>query len=119
MIIDAHSFPHAPLPTETNPSDQRPHVCIGTDPFHTPKSLRECTVSAFEELGLSVAVNSPFEGVLIPSKHFKSDPRVHGVMIELNRNLYLEEDNRKRADFDAVRMNIRRAIEEMASVLEL
>ncbi|NPV63445.1 MAG: N-formylglutamate amidohydrolase [Methanotrichaceae archaeon] len=39
LIIDCHSFPSKPLPYELDQSTNLPHICIGTDPFHTPTEL--------------------------------------------------------------------------------
>jgi len=39
LIIDCHSFPSKPLPYELDQSSDRPDICIGTDPFHTPEEL--------------------------------------------------------------------------------
>ena len=40
MIIDAHSFPVAPMPTQVDFSDP-PEIGIGTDARHTSAALAE------------------------------------------------------------------------------
>jgi N-formylglutamate amidohydrolase len=69
----------------------RPDICLGTDSFHTPNRLIELAVVAFQDLGLTVAIDRPFAGALVPMKHFQKDARVHALMVELNRRLYLDE----------------------------
>jgi N-formylglutamate amidohydrolase len=36
LIVDCHSFPSIPLPFEFDQNPDRPAICIGTDPSHTP-----------------------------------------------------------------------------------
>lgn len=91
LVIDAHSFPAQPLPYETDPQASRPEICIGADEFHTPAAMVEKLVTEFSELGYSTAVNSPFSGALVPLKHYRQDRRVRAVMIEVRRDLYLDE----------------------------
>jgi len=86
LIIDCHSFPAEPLDYETD--HYRPDICIGTDAFHTLPSLEISLVKYFEEFGYAVAINSPFEGSLVPLDYYQKDQRVQSVMIELNRGLY-------------------------------
>ena len=40
LIIDCHSFPKYPLEYESNQEMDRAEICIGTDNFHTPTSLK-------------------------------------------------------------------------------
>jgi N-formylglutamate deformylase len=40
---------------------------------------------------LSIAINKPFAGTLIPMKFYKQDKRVESIMIEINRKLYMDE----------------------------
>lgn len=90
LVIDCHSFPGSPLPYEPDP-EARPDICIGTDAFHTPDMLRDAAVSAFELAGLTVKVDRPFAGALVPSSRFRHDSRVTAMMIEINRRLYMDE----------------------------
>jgi N-formylglutamate deformylase len=91
VVLDAHSFPSRPLPCERAASSDRPDICIGTDPFHTPAALRDAFVHAFASEGFAVAVDTPFSGALVPARHYRRDPRVQSVMVEVNRRLYLDE----------------------------
>tara|TARA_Y100000590_G_scaffold346830_1_gene397227 strand:+ start:192 stop:944 length:753 start_codon:yes stop_codon:yes gene_type:complete len=91
LIIDCHSFPKFPLPYEFNQEMDRAEICIGTDDFHTPPSLRDKFINQFENLGFSVAVNEPFAGAIVPLKFYKIDQRVRTLMIEVRRDLYMNE----------------------------
>ncbi len=99
LVIDCHSFSNTPLPHENSQTTPRPDICIGTDSFHTSKDLVESTKNYFESCGYTVKIDDPFAGTLIPMEFYKKDNKVHGIMIEVNRNLYKD-------DFEAVRNNI-------------
>ncbi len=93
LILDAHSFPSRPLPYERVQDPQRPDICIGTDEFHTPASVRDAFMDAFAKAGFSVTLNTPFAGALVPLKYYQIEPRVSSVMVEINRSLYMDESN--------------------------
>lgn len=40
-VIDDHFFPSVALPYEMHADLRRPALCIGVDPFHTPKAFAE------------------------------------------------------------------------------
>ena len=90
-ILDMHSFPSRPLPYELDQGCDRPDICLGTDVFHTPERLTEELVRRFSAEGLSVAINRPFSGALVPMRYFRNNDRVTSVMVEVNRRLYLDE----------------------------
>jgi len=121
LIVDCHSFPSLPLPYEFKVSADRwkvvhrPAVCIGTDttlppnaPFahpgmHTPLWLRERAAIAFGEMlarwpggagkaVAGIAFDRPFGGALVPLPYLGNDRRVQAVMIELRRDLYMDEE---------------------------
>ena len=91
LIIDAHSFPSAPLPYELNQDPNRPDICIGTDSFHTPENVARAIENTCTKCGLPVARNRPFQGTYVPMRFFKKDARVASVMIEVPRGLYCDE----------------------------
>ena len=119
LIIDGHSFPRLPLPYESDHSLERPEICIGTDDYHTPDNLRDEAVALFEKAGFTVAVNSPFAGALVPLDYYRSDKRVMGLMIEVRRDLYIDETTaEKLPEFDGVRDKIKGVISQVIDVAE-
>lgn len=91
LVIDCHSFPSSPLPFEIDQGKNRPDICIGTDTFHTPVWLTEFAKAGFIDRGFSVDIDRPFGGALVPGKYFRKEAAVSGIMIEINRELYLDE----------------------------
>ena len=91
IIIDCHSFPKYPLPYELNQANDRPEICIGTDNFHTSEKLRNSLGELFEKSNLTVKYNAPFKGSIVPLKSYNKDKRVQSVMIEVRRDLYMNE----------------------------
>jgi N-formylglutamate amidohydrolase len=91
LVLDAHSFPCKPLPYEIDQTSNRPEICIGTDDFHTPFALLSCLQDAFRAAGFTVAINSPFSGSLVPLRYYRTDARVRSVMIEVRRDIYMDE----------------------------
>lgn len=91
LIIDGHSFSSAPLSHEADQEPDRPDICIGTDPFHTPPGLVATAAREARRLGWSVLVDRPFSGALVPLSHYRRDERVVSLMLELNRRTYMDE----------------------------
>jgi N-formylglutamate amidohydrolase len=91
IIVDGHSFCNDAIVGENLPD-----FCIGTDAAHTPALLKANTESFFSDRGYSAAINYPYSGALVPLKHYKKDNRVHSIMIEVNKRLYLENETRNK-----------------------
>ena len=98
LVIDCHSFPSLPLPYELDQRVERPDICLGADKYHTPTWLTEVAMGLFSKEGLSVEVNRPFAGALVPLEYFGVDPSVSGLMIEVNRKLYMDEETGQRSE---------------------
>ena len=90
-IIDLHSYPSAPLPYERRPDAHRPGACLGTDCFHTSDLLRTTALAALDGVEGGVALDSPFSGTYVPARHFRRESQVQSVMVELRRDLYLDD----------------------------
>jgi N-formylglutamate amidohydrolase len=98
LILDCHSFPSLPLPCDIDQTPQRPDICIGTDPFHTPEWLADILIRLFQDRGYSVEENRPYCGTIVPTKFYGINKNVMSVMIELNRRLYLDEATGRKSD---------------------
>lgn len=92
VIIDVHSYPQDPLPYELHADEPRPELCVGYDERHLSRALREKVCRAFA--GYEQGDNQTFHGSYVPLKHFGSDHRVESVMLEIRRDLYLNEGTR-------------------------
>ena len=104
VIIDGHSYPTEPLPTQTNYMST-PEIGIGTDDSFTSPELIELTENFFKSHGFDVELNEPFQGTIIPAKIYKSkDSRVQSVMIEVRRDLYIDENTaEKNGQFETIK----------------
>lgn len=91
LVLDCHSFATTPLPSEADRSPDRPDVCVGTDPFHTPPALAEALERALRDQGFRVRRDSPFAGALVPAGRYRRDARVRSVMLEVRRGSYCDE----------------------------
>lgn len=110
LIVDGHSFGTVPLPSEHDQAADRPDICLGTDPVHTPEPLFKALFAAFRAAGFSVRRDSPFAGSLVPLAHHGRDRRVTTVMLEIRRGLYCDEaTGEPLPTFTAVRARIEEA----------
>ncbi len=114
VIIDAHSFPVAPLPTQVDVGDP-PEIGIGTDAMHTSAELADVVHTFFTDRGFSVGVNRPFAGALVPNAYYGRDQRVQSVMIEVRRDLYMNERTGDRLPRFA---DVQRVLTEFRALLE-
>ena len=111
VVIDCHSFPDAPRPYEQSQEPDRPDLCIGTDPFHTPADLVSYVAAEAESLGMTVAINMPFAGALVPSAYYQTRKSVVAIMLEVNRRMYMDErTGNKTEEFDETKENIEQLI---------
>lgn len=114
VIIDAHSFPVAPMPTQVDFSDP-PEIGIGTDAMHTSAALADVVHTFFTDRGFRVGVNRPFAGALVPNAYYGRDQRVQSVMIEVRRDLYMDERTGDRLSRFA---DVQRVLSELRTLLE-
>ena len=96
LIIDCHSFPAKPWPYERNQIGNRPEICIGTDAFHTTTEMEVRLANAFRQQGFDVDIDTPFSGSIVPMKFYQKDERVKSIMVEVRRDLYMDEVTGKR-----------------------
>lgn len=92
-IVDCHSFSPKPFKRDIDQKSVRPDVCLGTDPYHTPDYLLQSLHKFFENEGYSVAINTPYSGTFVPTGYYTINKKVESIMIEFNRNLYMDRDD--------------------------
>ena len=115
LLLDCHSFPSRARAFELNPTAPRPEICLGTDSFHTPPELVAAATAAFDGEGFTVEVDSPYRGTLVPARHYRRQPLLRSLMIEVNRGLYLDElTGLPLAAFEETRRRISRALARLA-----
>jgi N-formylglutamate deformylase len=98
FILDCHSYPQCAQPYELDQDLPRPEIGLGTDPFHTPAKAVSTAIAVYDEAGFSVLEDTPFAGSIVPSAFFRQDPRVHSMMIELRRDIYMDEQTSQMHD---------------------
>lgn len=67
----------------------RPDYNLGTDDFHTSNALAQIPEGFFGELNLTVGINTPYSGSIVPLEYYRKDKRVQSIMLEVSRKLYL------------------------------
>jgi N-formylglutamate amidohydrolase len=97
LIAKCEELHHRRLPRDRcriNPTSTWPDRIFGSGPddWHTLDQLHDELVVAASAAGLSVLVDRPFTGALVPPTHYRRGRRVRAVMIEINRQLYMDEE---------------------------
>jgi N-formylglutamate deformylase len=88
IVVDCHSMPSALAV---------PDIVLG-DRYgaSAPPSLTAWAENAFAQAGFSVARNSPYAGGFTTSLYGRGNAGCYALQIEINRNLYLDEDSMAR-----------------------
>jgi N-formylglutamate amidohydrolase len=69
--------------------------------------LSQATAQRIQEMGYRVNINRPYAGTMVPMAFYQKDRRVASIMIEVNRNLYMDElAGTKSCGFDTVKAQI-------------
>jgi len=102
-IVDCHSFPDTPLQCSLCQGDAKFDFNIGTDAFHTPTEWIDASVKFFADRGFRLGIDEPYSGSIVPMKHYQNDIRVKSIMLEVNRNLYMNNDCYRGSGFFAIK----------------
>ncbi|MFC3689805.1 N-formylglutamate amidohydrolase [Aquipuribacter hungaricus] len=116
VLLDVHSYPRDALPYERHGDGPRPQVCLGADAVHTPGWLLDAARAAFgahHEVGL----DSPFSGSYTPTRHHGHDRRVATVMVEVRRDVYLDDGLRPSDGLDGLAAALADLVDAVATHL--
>ncbi len=115
LIVDGHGFSSQALPYEKPEDPRRPQICIGTHELHTPAWLVDALEDGFWQQGFSVGVNHPFAGCVVPSDFHGKEPRVMSVMLEVRKDLYMDErTGEKTPEFQRISEAVRTVLMSLA-----
>jgi len=103
VVVDCHSFSNTPLLHEE--SVNRPDFCLGFDDTRSTLPFLGKIIDLLETKGYLVSLNDPFSGALLPSEYIDNDS-IKGIMIEVNRRLYLDDKYNKNEDFNKIKDDI-------------
>ena len=98
LIVDCHSYPSKPLIRDLDQTAGRPDFNIGTDKYHTPQNLIDSSIAYFEQRGFSIGVDWPYKGTIVPLAHYQKNKKVNSIMLEVNRELYLNEPSNEKSE---------------------
>ena len=98
ILIDCHSFSKDIL---INKDDEEiPDICLSMDSNYYNEKLLNFTKSFFERHGYKVKVDFPYKGSMVPNYLIENKKdNFASIMIEINKNLYLEKYERKTRGF--------------------
>ena len=87
LIIDLHSFSDETVNRLFGWTDF-PDVCIGTEPDYYSEELVKSICCFCRNLGLTVALNYPYQGSLVPNQYYgKKNTGIISVMLEINKRV--------------------------------
>ena len=113
FVIDCHSFPDIPFEWEQYKFEKRPDICLGINFNNTPFEVIKLLFDYFKNHNLTVGINNPYEGAIIPSDFEHRSDEVKTIMIEVNRSLYLDKEYNKSNNFDNIKKIINGAIDKI------
>lgn len=88
ILVDCHSFSRDIIMKET--FKDLPDICIGINNNYSSEILVDFTMNFMNSFGLITMINYPYVGSMIPDSLLNnSADNFFSIMIEINRNLYL------------------------------
>jgi N-formylglutamate amidohydrolase len=88
-ILDLHSFSNEKYWFQDKDTIY-PDICIGFEDYHKDNRVVAIIQDLFKNF--NVSLNKPYTGSLVPINYYKKNPKVKSVMIEINKKLYLNEE---------------------------
>ena len=99
ILVDCHSMPSVGGPMDRDPGLARVDFVMG-DCHGTAcaPAVMETAVRALECENYNVTRNTPYSGGFVTRHYGRPAERVHALQIEINRTLYMNEDEIRRGD---------------------
>ncbi len=116
--INCHSMPAtSSVISEEGPGVARADFVLGDrDGTTCSPAFTTFIAVVLKEMGYDVRINDPYKGVELVRAYSDPAQNKHSIQIEVNRRLYMNEETREpNANFDKLRQDITRLIEEIAT----
>lgn len=118
ILIDCHSMPSVGGPMEQDKGESRLDFVLG-DAHGTSchADLTNIAQAFLEKLGYTVGRNYPYAGGHITTHYGQPRRGVHGLQIEINRGLYMDEEQITRTDgFNRLKTALTALIAELTAI---
>lgn len=94
ILLDCHSMPSVGGPTDRDPGARRVDFVLGDrHGASCHPSVTASVASLLGDLGYAVHINEPYAGGYTTVRYGRPQSGVHGLQIEINRALYMDEIN--------------------------
>ncbi len=114
VLIDLHSMPHEAVASPSK-AVQSTQIVLG-DRFGSScdRDISDHIFNALQNTGLCVGRNNPFAGAYITQHYGRPSQNQHAVQIEIDRALYLNENEITPNDgFDVLKSQLKQAFKEI------
>lgn len=115
--LSCHCMSAVGAPTHPDPDQQRPDFCIGDMNGATSSpDFTKFVAESIAEMGYTTAINFPYQGGELMTRH--ADPRrsINSVMIEINKRLFMDTSTFHKTDnFAKVQTDLETLVETIAS----
>ncbi len=116
ILLDCHSFSKDIIMFEDK-KENLPDICIGFDDLYYNETIVNYIKDYFDKLNYSVKFNYPYSGTIIPNKFFENKVKnLFCVMIEINKRVYLNQDNSKNTNFKILQNQIQQLLAELQNL---
>ena len=94
--LDLHSMPSLGTKAHRDPGEQRADIVIGNEKGQSAgEEWTHQVKEAYQKEGFQVRLNHPYTGGTIVEKYGQPEKGQQALMIELNRQLYMDEKTKK------------------------
>ena len=109
ILVDCHSFSKSTAQV-FGKAEGLPDICLGVNNIYFSQTLLEFVKAYFQNLGYSISINYPYSGAMIPDSFLnKNIANFYSIMIEVNRELYLD-GFKKNSHFKTIQKQIKRLL---------
>lgn len=93
ILLDVHSMPSTGRPGHADPGARRADIVPGdVRGASCATSISRLLVEHFQTAGYSVRPNDPYMGGFITRHHGRPARGIHAIQLEMNRDLYMDEE---------------------------